>query len=448
MNSLPSPVVVFGLGASGEAAARLLWERGLEVQVCDSGRGAGLEERAAKLEAQGIPVTLGATACPREVHLAVLSPGIDLAAPLPASAAARGCPIIGEIELAFQFCRCPVVAITGTNGKTTTTALTAHLLRSAGVRCREAGNIGLPFSQLLREEAELEVVVLEVSSFQLETIQKFHPRTAALLNFSPNHLDRYRSVDEYRTAKLRIFENQAAEDYAVVQAGLSLPPLAAHRITFSASQASADWTLSEGWVCRGGQRVVEMSTTLLRGPHNAENLMAALAIGESLGTDLQKLAQAAGNFQPPPHRCELIRELNGVRWINDSKATTLEAVEVALRGQPGPVILIAGGKDKGFGFSGLLPAVREHVRLAVLIGEMRARIAAEWPGVETVEAASLDEAVAIAFCSARPGDTVLFSPGTSSFDMFRDYIERGEKFREAVAALPFPNHKNFLIHQP
>lgn len=437
---IPEKVAVLGLGASGEAAARLLLRLGRNVVVYDSADTPALRERALALEEAGACVRLGAKRCEPGPGLAVLSPGIDAAAPLPSSAAGAGLPLMAEIELGFALCRCPVAAITGTNGKTTTTSLAHHLLHRAGVRCRAAGNIGTPFCEVVAESESLDWVVLEVSSFQLETIRAFRPRIAAFLNFSPNHLDRYRCLQDYFAAKLRIFENQRPEDFAVVQAGLGLPPLAARQVTFSARRP-ADWTLCEGWVCRKGERVMEMAATRLAGPHNAENAMAALALGECAGADVAKMAAAALDFQPPPHRCELVRELGGVRWVNDSKATTLDAMAKALGGQPGPVVLIAGGKDKGFDFDALLPLVKGRVRLAVLIGEMRERIARSWPGVPCRLADSLEEAVAAAREAAQPGDTVLFSPGTSSFDMFRDYAERGLRFREAVEALPSnPSH--------
>ncbi|MCX7869802.1 MAG: UDP-N-acetylmuramoyl-L-alanine--D-glutamate ligase, partial [Terrimicrobiaceae bacterium] len=293
MTDLTGHVAVLGLGASGEAAARLLLSKGIRVTACDAGCSPALEERAARLEAAGARVVLKAEGCPQDAELAVLSPGIDLSAPLAASAAALGIPILGEIELAFRFCECPVAAITGTNGKTTTTSLTGHMLRGAGLRCAEAGNIGLPFCEAVATSRELDVMVLEVSSFQLETIETFHPRAAAFLNFSPNHLDRYRSVDDYFAAKLRIFENQKPADWAVVNAALELPGLRARRVTFSASRADADWSLRDGHILRGGSQVIELAATTLTGPHNAENLMAALALGDCLGADLGKMVAVA-----------------------------------------------------------------------------------------------------------------------------------------------------------
>ena len=290
-------------------------------------------------------------------------------------------------------------------------------------------NIGLPFAAAVRSSQELDVMVLEVSSFQLETVRTFHPQVAVWLNLSPNHLDRYPDMNEYRDAKLRIFENQTASDIAVVNAASELPGLAARRITFSAHRGDADFTLAGSRICFRGEPILDQAETKLPGIHNAENLMAALAIGHALDVEFDVMAGAVTGYTAPAHRCEFVRELDGVRWINDSKATNLDAMEMAIRSQNSPIVLIAGGKDKGFEFDAIAPLVRERVRAAVLIGEMKDRIAASWAGVACHKAATLEEAVARAAQLAAAGDTVLFSPGTSSFDMFRNYGERGNLFK-------------------
>jgi len=435
--------VVLGLGGSGEAAAMLLVEEGARVTVCESARTPALESRAEALRALGARVLFGheAETDASRYDVCVISPGIDPSVPLVFNVASKRIPMIGEIELAYRRCLCPVVAITGTNGKTTTTGLATAMLQAAGLKAVASGNIGLPFSQAVRESGSLDVMVLEVSSFQLETIRDFRPKVAAWLNLSPNHLDRYHDVAEYRAAKLRIFENQTFEDFAVVNACSDLPGLAARRLTFSAMKPDATFALKGSTITHSGRAVLDQNATRLRGVHNAENLMAALAIGLALGVDLPKLADAVRDYSPPPHRCEFVRERHGVLWINDSKATNLDAVEKAILSQDKPIVLIAGGKDKGFEFGPLLPLVRQRVRTAVLIGEMSARIASEWQGVNCLLSGTLEEAVALADAKASPGDIVLFSPGTSSFDMFRSYIERGECFKAAVAKLaPATNH--------
>jgi UDP-N-acetylmuramoylalanine--D-glutamate ligase len=342
---------------------------------------------------------------------------------------AKQIPVIGELELAFEECSCPAVAITGTNGKTTTTELTTEMLKACGIRTMSSGNIGLPFATAVRSSHELDVMVLEVSSFQLETIRTFRPQVSVWLNLSPNHLDRYPGMQEYRDAKLRIFENQTSSDIAIVNAASELPALAARKITFSASRSDADFTLNGTEIHFRGNAILDQKSTKLPGIHNAENLMAALAIGHALDIDLETLAAGVTGYSAPAHRCEFVREVGGVRWINDSKATNLDAMEMAIRSQKGPIVLIAGGKDKGFEFDAIAPLVRDRVRAAVLIGEMKDRIARSWNGTACHKASTLEEAVAKAHSLARAGDVVLFSPGTSSFDMFRNYGERGNLFK-------------------
>ncbi len=429
--------VVLGLGHSGEAAAMLLAEEGACVTVCESKETPAGREKASALEAQGIRVLFGAAAEQDSAvyDVCVLSPGIDPIVPLVRNVFSKNIPVIGELELAFEECLCPVIAITGTNGKTTTTELTTEMLKGAGVRTMASGNIGLPFATAVRQSDVLDVMVLEVSSFQLETIRTFRPQVSAWLNLSPNHLDRYANMEEYRNAKLRIFENQTAEDFVVMNAISDLPPIAPRKITFSAVTSDADFTLRGTEIFYDGRVVIDQRETNLPGVHNAENLMAAFAMGLAFGVDLHRLAESVGNYSPPAHRCEFVRDLDGIRWINDSKATNLDSVEKAVMSQDRPIVLIAGGKDKGFEFDPLLPLIRKHVKHAVLIGEMRERIAASWPGVSTAPAASLQEAVAMADHAAADGDVVLFSPGTSSFDMFKNYGERGNVFKQAVMAI-------------
>lgn len=429
--------VVLGLGHSGEAAATLLREEGSTVTVCESNDNPGLREKAAKLEAAGIRVLLGTAADvdPAPYDVCILSPGIDPVVPLVQNVIRKKIPIIGELELAFEECICPVAAITGTNGKTTTTELTTAMLQGSGLRTMSSGNIGLPFATAVRQSNELDVMVLEVSSFQLETIKTFRPHVAAWLNLSPNHLDRYRDMDEYRTAKLRIFEHQTADDFAVVNARAELPELKARKLTFSAYTSEADFTYDQGLIRFRGELVLDQNKTKLPGIHNAENLMAALGIGHALGVDFDRMARAVTEYTAPEHRCEFVRDLDGVRWINDSKATNLDSVEKAILSFDRPIVLLAGGKDKGFEFDELAPLVKERVHRAVLIGEMKERIARSWAGTECELANSLEEAVTLAQKAASSGDVVLFSPGTSSYDMFKNYGERGRRFKAAVNQL-------------
>ena len=428
-----------GAGLSGTAAAHLLKDEGAAVTVLDSAEEKTILKTTIEgLRSRGIQVICGPEAERDSQHyeMIVLSPGIDPASRLGANFTARGVEIVGELELGWRSINVPVIAITGTNGKTTTTELLAQMLNACGQRTIACGNIGKPLSEVAREGRDLDVLTVEVSSFQLETISTFRPSIAAWLNFAPDHLDRYRSLGDYRAAKLRIFDYQTADDIAVINAAESLPPVAARKITFSAYADHADFRLAGGAIVYHDTPVLRLSDTKLRGSHNIENLMATLAIGMSRGLSFEKMVPPLCAYEPRPHRCEFVRELDGVTYINDSKATNLDAVEKALLSQSKPVVLIAGGKDKGFAFDTLRSLVGEKVRTTILIGEMADRICSDWKGIVPCEIAhSIADAVERAHAVAQPGETVLFSPGTSSFDMFKSYADRGDQFRALVRAL-------------
>src|SRR6185295_6167170 len=256
----------------------------------------------------------------------------------------------------------------------------AQMLNACGQRTIACGNIGKPLSEVALEKKDLDVLTVEVSSFQLETIKTFRPSVSLWLNFAPDHLDRYRTVAEYRAAKLRIFDYQTPDDVAIVNAGESLPDIAARKITFSAYADRSDFRLSEGSILFQNNPVLKMADTKLRGSHNIENLMATLAAGHARGLSFAEMVPPLCTYEPRPHRCEFVREVGGVGYINDSKATNLDAVEKALRAQTKPVILIAGGKDKGFTFDPLRSLVKEKVRSTILIGEMAESVARSWSG--------------------------------------------------------------------
>jgi UDP-N-acetylmuramoylalanine--D-glutamate ligase len=433
-------VAVLGAGLSGSAAALLLGSEGAEVTVLDGAEETNLlKSTIDNLQAHGVRVICGAAADKDSgaYQLAVLSPGIDPASPLARDFLSRGIETIGELELGWQFCKVPVIAVTGTNGKTTTTELLAQMLNACGQRTIACGNIGKPLSEVAREKQPFDVLTVEVSSFQLEAIRTFRPSVSLWLNFAPDHLDRYRSVSDYRAAKLRIFENQTESDVSVVNAIEKLPAVRPRKITFSAYTDQADFRLSQGAIVYHGEEVLRLADTKLRGLHNIENLMATLAAGMARGLPFNEMVPPLRVYEPRPHRCEFVRELSGVEYVNDSKATNLDAVDKALRAQSKPVILIAGGKDKGFSFDALRSLVKEKVKSTILIGEMAESIRRSWNGaVQSQIANSLADAVERAHASARPGDMVLFSPGTSSFDMFKSYADRGDQFRALVQALP------------
>ncbi len=433
-------VAVVGAGLSGSAAALLLASEGAQVTVLDSAEDKNLlKSTLDNLRAHDVRVICGPAADhdSSEYQWVVLSPGIDPASPLGGNFRSRKVETVSEVELGWRFCEVPVIAVTGTNGKTTTTELLAQMLNACGQRTIACGNIGKPLSEVAREKQLFDVLTVEVSSFQLEAIRTFRPSISLWLNFAPDHLDRYRSVAFYRAAKLRIFENQIEQDVAVVNAAEALPKIRPRRITFSAYSNRADFRLSEGAIIYENQPVLRLSDTKLRGLHNIENLMATLAVGVARGLSFAEMVPALRDYEPRPHRCEFVRELDGVEYVNDSKATNLDAVEKALAAQSKPVVLIAGGKDKGFTFDPLRSLVEDRVKSAVLIGEMAESIRNSWDGaVKSEIATSLADAVERARSLARAGDVVLFSPGTSSFDMFKSYADRGDQFRKLVQTLP------------
>ena len=433
-------IAILGAGLSGSAAALLLRSEGAHVTVLDSAEEKNLlKSTIDNLRSQDVRVICGALADKDSstYQMAVLSPGIDPASRLARNFSSRKINMIGELELGWRSCELPVIALTGTNGKTTTTELVAQMLNACGQETIACGNIGKPLSEVAREKKRFDVLTVEVSSFQLETIQSFRPSISLWLNFAPDHLDRYRSVTDYRAVKLRIFENQTADDLAIVNAVERLPGIRARTITFSAYVDQADFRLSEGAIIYQNEAVLRLSDTKLRGLHNIENLMATLAAGMARGLSFREMVPPLCTYEPRPHRCEFVREVGGVAYVNDSKATNLDAVEKALRAQTKPVILIAGGKDKGFTFDPLRPLIEEKVKSTILIGEMAESIRRSWSGVASSDIAnSLADAVERAHAIAEPGEIVLFSPGTSSFDMFKSYADRGDQFRALVQALP------------
>jgi UDP-N-acetylmuramoylalanine--D-glutamate ligase len=430
-------VVVLGLGISGMEAAKFLKEKGADVLVRDNAKSdAKVIARAETLRERGITVELGAEAqTESRFDFAVLSPGINPAAPIVQSLKQPGLPMFGELEIAYRFCECAIVAITGTNGKTTTTELVNLVLSTGGKRTMASGNIGTAFSAAVRESVNLDVMVLEVSSFQLEHIVEFHPRISVHLNLTPDHLDRYATMEEYELAKWQIFRNQTEDDYAIVNANLRLPEMAAKKITICATGAPADYQLIDGWLVARGERVLEQKLTNLVGPHNAENMLAALAVADLYEISREATIEALCRYKPLPHRCEKVGVINGVTFINDSKATNIDALEKALMAMQSPAILIAGGKDKGLDFTGMRSLLREKVKAVVLIGQMTEKLFAAWnSAVPCVKAGSLADSIEQAQKLAQAGDTVLFSPGCSSFDMFKDFEDRGNQFRELIKA--------------
>lgn len=428
-------VVVLGAGLSGLAAARLLVSAGAAVTIQDQGAGSlsGLEQ----MQNEGCRVQVGGQIKHDEAFdLCVISPGIDPRKEWVKAHEVRGTDIWSELELAWQFCQCPVVAVTGTNGKTTTTELIHSAFLKSGKRTLASGNIGLPFSEAVRQSDRLEVMILEVSSFQLEKIRDFRPHTSVFLNLTPDHLDRYDSMAAYAQAKNRIFENQQPLDFAVLNADMANPFIKAKRITFSTTNAGADYLYHQGMISHGGQEVLRMDQSHLRGIHNAENMMATLAVADAWALPRSCVVSAICNYKALPHRCEFVGCIDGVSYWNDSKATNIDALEKALLSQDRKVILIAGGKDKGFSFDSLASVVEKKVRQAILIGQTQDKIAASWKASTDITlAGDLMTAVQMAAKAARDGEIVLFSPACSSYDQFKSFEDRGDQFKSFVHAI-------------
>lgn len=437
---------VYGLGASGRAAARLLTDRGVAVLGIDDGEPAAEARRelaalpAVELVTGGAPARL-----PEDVDGLVLSPGVPADRPLVAAARRAGVPVIGEVELAFPFLDGPVVAITGSNGKSTTTALTGALLAACGYPVEVCGNIGLPLAARVDGPAG-RVFVVEVSSFQLETVVTFRPRAAALLNVSPDHLDRHSGMDAYVAAKERIFARQGPRDLAVLNADdgrVRDVRVRSRRRLFSRQGPVDDGCYVDGEevleVAPGAVPVTLFSRSQVPVPgvHNLENAMAAALLARALGAEVDGLRRGLAGFRGLPHRMELAGERAGVRYFDDSKATNLDATRASLEGfADGSVHLILGGRGKGTDPRELVPMVRRKARRAYLIGEAAAELAAVLEGqVPFTVAGTLDRAVVAAAAAAASGEAVLLSPACASFDQYRGFAARGDHFQALVATL-------------
>jgi len=438
-------VLVVGLGKSGVAASRLLLRNGAIVTATDSNPAERLSDDARSLSAAGVKIEAGMhrTETFLSSDLIILSPGVSAEIKPVATAKARGIRIISEIELACRFINTPVIAITGSNGKSTTTTLICEILRTRGDRVFAGGNIGTPLCDYVLAGNIADWVVAEISSFQLETIEEFRPKISVLLNISPDHLDRYHNISEYAEAKFRIFENQGTGDTAIINGDEPWCPELSGRIKcdtvlFSRKKKITNGIYTEdGWIISDmeGARfsVCEISSLGIKGVHNLENAMASVAAGILAGCNRHVIETALKKFTGLEHRLEFVREINGVRYMNDSKGTNVGAVIKSIESFNEPLLLIAGGRDKGSDFSPLRPLIKERVKRLILIGEARDKIAeAAGSMTETSFASSLQEAVSIAHREAVKGDIVLLSPACASFDMFNNFEDRGNKFKEIV----------------
>ena len=443
-------VLVVGVGLSGIAACELLRSRGAVVTATDRRTREELDSKALALEASGVTLHLGShpSSLLAGMDLVVSSPGVRTDTPILSEARKRGIPVWGELELGFREIRGTVAAVTGTKGKSTTASLLAAMLRAAGKDVRLAGNIGAPLVREVSESSERTIFVVEVSSFQLETVESFRPRVAVLLDVTPDHLDWHPDFEAYVSAKSRIFENQREEDVAVVFGGnrltVSMAEKAKSRKWYfeldCLSELSPHLHLDGPWIVKHENGVTTPLASLeefqLVGRHNRLNAMAASAAAALLGISGEEIGDALLHFQGLPHALEQVAVVDGVRFYNDSKATNVQAVRAALESFDGGILLILGGRFKGGDFRDLRDLVASKVKCVFAIGESRERVRDALIGAAPVEIASdLESAVESAHRRASPGDVVLLSPAGSSFDMFRDYRDRGERFRAAVARL-------------
>jgi UDP-N-acetylmuramoylalanine--D-glutamate ligase len=448
--SLPRRVAIFGFARSGRSLTRALLDRGVSITVGDVKPETAFPD-AAQWRLRGVRFFFDG---PKEGFLdgadwLVLSPGVPRTEPSVREAHARGLAVLAELEVAWRLLEAEVagqnhwIAVTGTNGKSTTTAWIAEILSRAGCAVALAGNIGTPLSDFLADPAPREFVC-EVSSFQLEAIDRFHPKVAVVTNVTPDHLDRYETLAGYAAAKERIFRNQTPGDFAVVNAD---DPVSremgghARRVSFSrmGSAPGGVWA-EDGWLyseARGPKRAVVRAEALsLSGVHNLENALAALAAVDCAGAPEEAIREGLMGFGGLPHRTELVAESDGVRWVDDSKGTNVDATKKSLEGFPdGSVILILGGRDKHGDFTALMPAVHRAVRHILTIGEAARTVEQSLAGVVATErSGTMARAVARAAELARPGDTVLLSPACASFDQYRNFEERGEHFATLARA--------------
>lgn len=462
MDLVGANVTVVGLARSGVAAAQLLQEAGARVTVADRKERSELSAVLERLDQSRIGVSVGSgyESALETADLVVISPGVPYRMASLERARRRGAKVISELELAARFISAPLLAVTGTNGKSTTVTLIGKMLEACGKPVFVGGNLGTALSEAAQKAlaatkqgkpCPYEYLVVEVSSFQLETVEQFHPWIAAVLNVTVDHQDRYDSIEEYVAAKRRIFENQSASDYALFN--LDDARVAPLRRTVRANvlgftrRATLPADVAGG-TCLDGDRLMTTVTGRLQelcrrrdiriiGNHNVENVMAAATYALLSGCPLETVRQVLQTFPGLEHALEIVRDRRGVRFVNDSKGTNVDATLKALESIEQPIWLIAGGRDKGGDFSRLAPMIRQRVKRLILIGEAAPLIAAAVPGYSAVtRAGTLREAVEAAAGGAASGEVVLLSPACASFDMFADYQDRGRQFKALVQALP------------
>jgi len=440
-------VLVVGLGKSGLAAALFLRHRGAQVTVSDVRSAEALAKDIPALLEEGIMVEAGGHGLLtfRRQDLIVVSPGVPLNTPELAQVKSFGLPVIGELELAARFLKGNMLAITGSNGKTTTTALVGEILEKAGMPTLVGGNIGVPVVGLIDESSEAGWLVLEVSSFQLETTDTFHPRIAVILNITPDHLDRHGSFENYALAKERIFAAQTGEDFLVLNADNARAAEAAERTKANVYWFSLSRPVEQGAFLEDGfvvyrpakdtatEKIMPLSGIPLKGEHNVENVLAAACAARLAGAKSESICAAIEAFHAVEHRLEYVATINGVEYYNDSKATNVDATAKALAAFPSGIHLILGGKDKGSDYRELEQLLRSRVKAVYTIGSAAAKIESQLRGtVPLLSCETLAVAVNAAGSAAHPGDVVLLAPACSSFDQFENYEQRGRAFKHLV----------------
>jgi len=440
---------ILGAGKSGRAVARLLKTRRAKVFLSEKGKQSKFEETARELDETGIEYEFGDnTHRVLDADYVVLSPGVPLDAPIVKLAREKGIKILSEIEIAFDECEAPVVAITGTNGKTTTTTLVGEIFKRAGWNTLVAGNIGIAFSEIVdHAKGEKSVVVLEVSSFQLDAIDEFRPKVSALLNITPDHLDRYKNFEAYIQSKYRIVENQKGYDTFVYNHDDENVRNCADTVNIRTLGFSLKAELKQGAFLQGEDVILRIGREKeilinkneigIPGPHNLMNAMAAALMTRVLGVEYDAIRETLRTFQGVEHRIEFVRERNGVKYFNDSKATNVDSVYYALGSFKEPVVIILGGKDKGNDYSKIKELVEQHVKAIVTVGKGAEKVEKFFKDMKPIHSAgmSMEEAVRLAADAASPGDIVLLSPACASFDMFDNYEHRGKIFKELVNQL-------------
>ena len=441
-------VVVAGLGRTGQAVVRFLSSQGASVTASDRREEKEIGDVIAELRALGATIECGGNreATFSGAELVIASPGVPLSSPAVVAARTAGVPIWAEVELAARFLRGPLIGITGSNGKSTVTTMTAHLLRSADIDAVACGNLGTPLIEFASEDLPGRRYVAELSSFQLEGIERLHPRIAVLTNLSPDHLDRYGTFEAYAAAKKRIFSNQVRGDDAVINADDPMVAAASRGGAATLRRFSLSGPVEDGaWVANGAlhlsiagkdEEMLDVEELPLQGLHNVENALAASLTANLAGACLSDIEDGLRSFKALPHRMEFVLELDGVAYYNDSKATNVGATQRVIQSMDRMLVLILGGRDKGGDFSTLAELLPPRVRHVVLMGEARGTIAQAISGrVPVMEVENLAEAVEAARVAARSGDAVLLAPACASFDAYRSFEERGEHFRRLVLAL-------------